>query len=504
MMNEQAVKVLRKTRSICPECFKVLDAEVFVDTDGFVKIRRTCENHGYFAETYTFSDPELYAWAETYSHEGKRIENPRTQVASGCPFDCGLCPNHKSHTVLAIIDVTNRCNLRCPICFANAAVAGYIYEPSVNQIRQIMENLRANKPVAPPALQLSGGEPTVREDLPDLIRMASEVGFRHIEVNTNGVRFANDPIFFRRCIDAGMNSVYLQFDSLRDEVYKTTRGVALMEKKLKVLENARKNGFQSIVLVVTLVKGVNDGEIGRIIEFALQNSDVVRCVNVQPISITGRIDKAARQAMRINTSDFMKLVDEQTDRLIKTEDFRPVPSVVPVSHAVSALKRKDYVEFTTSPWCGVATFLFKGRDSEWAPITKLADVDRFLKAMEKVFHEMVKGHRITATIRLLLALRYVKATFVKNVLWPVLKEGSYEALGKFMHRVIMIGCMHFMDPYNFDLQRAERCVIHYGLPDGTIRPFCTLNTFHRLAIERRFSVSPEEWSRKSGSEMNSV
>ena len=488
-------KLLRKTKSLCPECLKALDAEVFVDSDGLVKIRRICEKHGYFDETYTFSDPDLYAWAERYDYEGEGIDNPRTQVLSGCPLDCGLCPNHKSHTVLAIIDVTNRCNLRCPICFANAAVAGYVYEPSAEQIRSIMVNLRSNKPIPPPALQLSGGEPTVRDDLPELIRMASDVGFRHIEVNTNGIRFANDPDFFKSCVDAGMDTVYLQFDGLTDEIYEKSRGIALMDLKLRMIENARRHQFQSVVLVVTLVRGVNDKEVGRIIRFALDNSDVIRCVNVQPVSITGRIDTNSRRAMRINTSDFMKLVEEQMAGLIMTQDFRPVPSVVPVSRAVANLKGKRYVEFTTTPWCGVASFLFRTGGGKWIPITRLANVDRFFKALEAVSKDVKNGHKIRASFRLLTATRHMKARVLKDIFWPVLKEGSYERLGGFMRRIVMIGCMHFMDPYNFDLQRVEKCVIHYGLPDGTIRPFCTFNTLHRANVEKRFSVPYAEWQR---------
>ncbi|MEM3522066.1 MAG: radical SAM protein, partial [Candidatus Bathyarchaeia archaeon] len=484
MLTKQQIKeVLRSTKSICPECFKVIDATIFVNEKDIVKIGKNCPNHGYFEDTYTFSSLKLYLWAEKYAKEGKGLQNPRTESLKGCPYDCGLCPNHKSHTVLAIIDITNRCNLRCPICFANAAASGYVYELSLEQIREIMKNFMENSPVKPPALQLSGGEPTVRDDLPSIVSMAKELGFRHVEVNTNGIRFANDIDFFKKVKEAGMDTIYLQFDGLEDKIYKESRGVPLLNVKLKVIENARKLGFDSIVLVVTLVKGVNDSQLGRIIEFALENSDVIRCVNVQPVSITGRIDKKSREAMRINTSDFMELVEKQTNGLITIEDFRPVPSVVPISRAIGALKNKNYVEFTTSPFCGVATFLLKDKNGKWVPITRLADVDKFFETMEKVYESIKNGKRIKASLRLISALMYIKLSLLKSLVWTVLKEGSYEALGKFMRNVVMIGCMHFMDPYNFDLQRMERCVIHYGLPDGTIRPFCSYNSIHRPLVE---------------------
>ncbi|MEM3018389.1 MAG: radical SAM protein [Candidatus Bathyarchaeia archaeon] len=463
-----------------------------MDDDNKVKISKACDIHGRFTDTYTFSNPELYEWAEKYRHEGRPLENPRTEVSRGCPFDCGICPNHKSHTVLAIIDVTNRCNLECPVCFANAATTGYIYEPSLNDIVKIMENLRSNRPVPPPALQFSGGEPTVREDLPLLVKSAKDRGFRHVEVNTNGIRLAKDLGFFRRLIEAGMDTIYLQFDGLDNSIYEKTRGLPLLETKMAVIENARKLGFESVVLVVTLVRGVNDHELGKIIHFALDNSDVIRCVNVQPVSITGRIDAKAREAMRINTTDFMELVQEQTSGLISISDFFPVPSVIPVANAVGRMKSREYTVFSTMPWCGVATFMIKGREG-WVPITKLADVDRFFETMDGVDRDLVEGRRIRARLRVIGALRHVKASFVREVLWPVLKTGSYDALGRFMRRVVMVGCMHFMDPYNFDLQRLEKCVIHYGLPDGTIRPFCSVNTIHRAAVEKRYSVPAASW-----------
>lgn len=486
------MRVLRKTQSLCPVCLKVLDAEVYIDDDNIVKIRRTCPEHGFFSEVYTFSDPELYEWAEKYNCEPSGITKSFTQTVNGCPFDCGLCPNHKSATVLAIIDVTNRCNMRCPICFANAAASGMVYEPTLDQIRDMLSRLRSVGPVPPPALQLSGGEPTVRSDLPEIVKMAKDMGFRHVEVNTNGIALANDIDYYKRLLDSGVSTIYLQFDGFNDDLYVKLRGMPMKDLKLKVIENARKIGHESIVLVVTLAKGVNDDQIGDIIRFALDNHDVIRCVNVQPISFSGRANKLERESLRINTSDFMKIVEEQTNGLISRYDFRPVPCVVPISRAVGALKGKRYVEFTTSPFCGVATFMVK-TDDGWKPITRLADVDKFFSSMEKVYEDASKGGKAKAYLRAFSSLRHVKLGFLKDLVLPVLREGSYEALGRFMRKVVMIGCMHFMDVWNFDLQRVNRCVIHYALPDGTIRPFCTHNSIHRSIVEGKFSVPLSEW-----------
>jgi uncharacterized radical SAM superfamily Fe-S cluster-containing enzyme len=242
----------------------------------------------------------------------------------GCPYDCGICPEHKSHTALAIIDVTNRCNLKCPVCFANAAAAGYVYEPSKEEITGMLENLRANQPVPANALQFSGGEPTIRNDLFDLIRKAKELGIRHVEVNTNGVRIAHEPEYAKQLKAAGVSTIYLQFDGLAPDVYKFIRGLDLLEMKMKAIENLRAAGYNSIVLVVTLVKGVNDSQLGDIIKFAAKNFDVIRCVNVQPVSLCGRLPPQDREKMRITIPDFMQLVEEQTKR--RHQSLRLLPS----------------------------------------------------------------------------------------------------------------------------------------------------------------------------------
>jgi len=206
------MQVIKHTKTICPECLKVLDATIF-EQDNKVYIEKTCPQHGRFQELY-WSDYEQYQRAEKFRYDGEGLKNPRTKTEKNCPLDCGICPQHKSHTALAIIDVTNRCNLRCPVCFANAAAAGYVYEPSKEEIRGMLENLRHNDPVPATALQFSGGEPTIRQDLFDLIRMTKELGFRHVEVNTNGLRLAQSVDYCRGLKEAGVSTVYLQFDGL--------------------------------------------------------------------------------------------------------------------------------------------------------------------------------------------------------------------------------------------------------------------------------------------------
>jgi len=495
------MRFIKETRSICPECFKVLDAIIF-EEDNKVYIKKECPEHGKFQDTY-WSDYEQYQRAEKFRHDGDGLDNPRTKMEKNCPLDCGICPQHKSHTGLAIIDVTNRCNLKCPVCFANAATAGYVYEPSKEQVIAMLENLRRNDPVPATALQFSGGEPTIREDLYELIRAAKELGFRHVEVNTNGIRLAHSVEYCRGLLEAGMSTLYLQFDGLTPEVYEFTRGKDLLQSKMKVIENCREAGLNSVVLVVTLIKGVNDHQLGDIIRFAADNFDVIRCVNVQPVSLCGRLPEQEREKMRITIPDFMKAVEEQTDGKIKVSDFYPVPTVVPISKAIGALKDRRYVEFTAHPHCGMATYVFI-EDGEMVPITRYGNVEKFIGSMDKIYEEASKGHKTRAKMRLLSALRHTKFGLLRKYLWPILKTGSYESLGELHRKMLLISSMHFMDPYNFDLERVQRCVIHYAVPDGRIIPFCTMNSIHRAKIEEELSIPLNQWRREHKAEISVV
>jgi uncharacterized radical SAM superfamily Fe-S cluster-containing enzyme len=499
-MIEMAGKLLKKTKSLCPECMKVIEAEV-VEEDGKALIRKKCPEHGKFEDVY-YSDVEIFKRFEKFAEIGDGIENPRTEKKQGCPLDCGICPSHKSHTVLSIIDVTNRCNLQCPICFANAAAAGYVYEPTFEQIKEMLRNLRANRPTPPPAVQLSGGEPTLRDDLPEIVRAAKEAGFWHVEVNTNGIRLAKDLDFVKRLREAGVSTIYLQFDGVTPEPTIKARGVDILPLKLKAIENFRKAGVNSIVLVVTLVRGVNDRQLGDIIRFAAKNKDVVRCVNVQPVSFAGRISQKDRERWRITIPDFMKAVEEQTIGQIKASDFYPVPSTLPISRFTSAYMGKEFVKFTCHQHCGAATYIFV-EDGRFIPITSFVDIPKLFSLLDKYAEQLRKGGFAVKARVLANAVKEVPGTIdmskapkglnLPKIILKVLGTGSYKALAEFHERAILLAAMHFMDPYNFDLERIERCGIHYAVPDGRIIPFCTMNSIHRSTVERELGVPLGEW-----------
>lgn len=491
--------------SVCPECLNKIPMRIY-EENGVIFLEKTCPKHGKFEDVY-WGDAELFKWfySDWYNakYAGTGLENPHTKTVKGCPYDCGLCTQHKSHTVLGIIDITNRCNMACPVCFAYAGAVNYVYEPTYEQIVDMIKLLRSNKPWACNALQFSGGEPTIRNDLPQLIVEAKKAGITHVEVNTNGLRLAEDLDYFKKLLDAGLSTLYLQFDGLREEIYKKTRArTDLVQKKQKVLENARKIGLDSIVLVVTLARGVNDKDLGAIIHYAIENHDVVRCVNIQPISMAGRARKDEMRKMRITVPDTIKLIEEQTDGKITRQDWRPVNWPVPVSKGMEIVKNRTYPEFTMHPMCGAATFIVVEEDGSYKPITQYIDVDHFAEIFWNIYYSGVKGKRTMAKMRMLEFVPMVKSPLVRGLLKDVIMKGSYDALGKFMRRIVMVGIMHFMDVWNLDLDRVQRCVIHYATPDGKIRPFCTYNSIHRNNVEKQFAISVSEWTEKMGKKLN--
>lgn len=312
--------VIKKTKSLCPECLDIVDAEVYEDQDK-IMIKKECKKHGKFENTY-WSNSEIYYVASDYDYKGKGLDNPQTSVEGECPSNCGLCPEHESHTILGLIDVTNRCNLRCPVCFANAAVAKFVYEPTYEEIRQMLRNLRANQPVPTPAIQYAGGEPTVRKDIVELVKLAEEEGFSHIQIATNGIKLAKNPALPGELKDAGLNTVYLQFDGVTEEPYLKIRNRNLLPLKLEAIENCRKADM-GIVLVPTLVKGINHDQIGEIIKFAADNIDVIRGVVFQPVAFAGRTPSEEVEEQRITVSDFEEMVEEQTDSPDQSRRFLP-------------------------------------------------------------------------------------------------------------------------------------------------------------------------------------
>ncbi|MGD0057669.1 MAG: tetraether lipid synthase Tes [Methanomassiliicoccales archaeon] len=487
----------KTTESICPECRKIISATIFQSGEK-VLMEKTCPEHGKFTDVY-WSDAELYLKAENFAYDGVGVTNPLIRGAKVCPNECGLCDLHLSHTSLANVDLTNRCNLKCPICFANANAAGYVYEPSYEEIVAMLENLRNERPVPCPAVQFSGGEPTIHPRFIDVIKKAKELGFAQIQIATNGIKIAQEEGFIQKAAEAGLNTIYLQFDGLREDIYVSTRGKPLLEIKMKAIEKVRKlEKPPSIVLVPTIVRGVNDDQVGPILKFAIENADAIRGVNFQPVAFTGRISKEE--------------IEKQTGYATK-EDWYPVPTVVPISTLVSALVDLPKVTFTAHPHCGLATYLFVQDVNNVIPLTRFVDVEPLFAELYKLSEKAEKSKlKFPAKVKAMNILRkYIhkeKAPkgldlikFLK-MMETVFGDSTKEGLAQFSWRMMFIGGMHFQDAYNYDIERVKRCVIHYAVPDGRIIPFCAYNggPTYREEVEKKFSVPLEDWRRTKGAE----
>ena len=298
--------LIKKTRSLCPTCSSAIDAEV-VEEEGKIWLNSTCPQHGNFHNLY-WSDPVLYHRFEQYDAVGSGIANPQNSAPpENCPSSCGLCNNHHSQTLLANIDLTNRCNLDCDFCFANARACGFVYEPSFDEVIGMLQFLRDQKPVPVPAVQFSGGEPTMRDDLPEIIRRAKEMGFVQVQIASNGIRIADDLAFAQKLKDAGLSTVYLHFDGV------TPATNPLLKIHERAVENLGKVRL-GVVLVPTIIKGKNLDEVGDIVRFAVKNISVIRGVNFQPIAFTGAATDDDVVKLRVTIPDLLDGLEKQTGR----------------------------------------------------------------------------------------------------------------------------------------------------------------------------------------------
>ncbi len=491
----------KMTQSLCPECSKIIEA-VLSEEDGKVVMEKTCPEHGFFKDT-VYSDAKLYRKMEEWTFGDNRgVENPAVPDATECPTDCGLCSMHTSHTGLANVDLTNRCNLTCPVCFANANVQGYLYEPDAEHVRKMLQALRDERPVAGRIVQFSGGEPTIASTWFDALRMAKEMGFSHIQCASNGILFA-DLEFAEKSKEAGLHTIYLQFDGVTDDIYLRTRGQRLMETKLKAIENIRKAGMK-ICLVPTIVKGFNDHQVGDILKFAIDNIDVISAISYQPVSFTGRINRRELEQKRYTMSDFAHDVHRQTGICDPYEDWFPLACVAPFSKLVSALRGEMTTHLTPHPHCSLGTYLFVDQHKRATPVTRFVDVGAFLQDMDLMSRKASKA-RVKLFTKINLWSKFKRhfhedrapegLTFTKflQTLQGLTDKryGRGEAEKKgFTFKTLMVAGMHFMDHYNYDIERVKRCVIHYAAPNGRIYPFCAYNggpTF-REKIEKEFST----------------
>jgi uncharacterized radical SAM superfamily Fe-S cluster-containing enzyme len=366
-----------------------------------------------------------------------------------------------------------------------------------------MLQARNERPMGSKAIQITGGEPTIREDLFDIVRMAKEVGFSHVKVNTNGFKLAESVEYCRRLKEERVNTIYMSFDGVTKETN------PWIDQCKKAIENLREVNLKC-VLVPVLINGKNLHEAGKIVRFALDNMDIVRGVNFQPISFCGRVTKIKdekRDQQRVDYVMMMDAIDKEFNGEISRDDFYPVPFVFPVSRLIELLKGKTQVEFTAHPGCGGATYIFY-EDGKPVPVTRFINVEGLLKFIDKQsrIRGPLKKIRVASAF-----LKHIdkfvdydkapKGFDLKKILKDAAIGGSYDSLRGFHYKSLFVGSMWFQDAFNLNIDRLQRCCIHYTTLEGIV-PFCSYNGLGiGDKIREKHSISIKEWEEKTGRKM---
>jgi len=406
--------LLRQTSGVCPTCLRVVNASV-VSKDGAVYLSKECAAHGY-SELKIWPDVQHYNWMSAF-HFQTAQPLAVTTLKAGCPRDCGPCPDHLRRPTLVEIEVTRRCNLCCPVCFMSAE--GVDRDPELEIFEQMFRNIREQAGTTP-GIQLTGGEPTVRRDLPDIVRRGREAGFDGIEVNTNGVVISNNVEYLERLKSAGLTGIYLQFDGLNPDVYRRLRGANLLATKLKAIENCRRVGLQ-VVLAMTIIDGLNLGDLGDVLRFALENVDVVAGLALQPAFTSGRFEVGAPR--RLSMGDIIFELAKQSDGLLNPYDFYPLGC----SH----------------PLCSCGSYLYQKCNSGFVSLSREVTPQQYADAFNQTSPQ-----------------------------GSVLRDIAFqrpEAQGRGLSVVIM----NYMDAVTIQLDRLRECSMVVATPDRRMLPFCS-------------------------------
>lgn len=413
-------EVFARTKSVCPVCLRTIDAEKAVAGDGFVHLIKTCPEHGFFDTLIWEGGADEYlAWGGACSGD---------EADDGCPNNCGLCAEHRSEGCCVLLELTLRCNLRCPVCFASAGGEGDL---GLDEIARLYDMLMARG--GPFNIQLSGGEPTMRDDLPEIVRLGQERGFTFFQLNTNGLRLASEAGYAAKLHAAGVSCAFLQFDGLRPETYEALRGRDILAEKLRAIDACERAGLP-VVLVPTLVPGVNLNEIGDILRFALGRGKIVRGVHFQPVSYFGRCELPEPDT-RLTFPRVIREIEAQTGGAMKFADFGGGGA--------------------ESPWC-----------SFHASYRKLPDGR--LKALPR--RESACCCKKSSEARDFVAGRWGAEAK------PAADEDGFD---RFMREAVentfTVSGMAFMDADSLELDRLRRCYISEAEAERGMVPFCAYN-----------------------------
>lgn len=439
-------KVLSRTEALCPVCLKRLPA-VRERRGDAVWLARVCPEHGPFEAVVWRGEPRFESWRRAKTPSAPPVA--ATAVQQGCPYDCGLCPEHGQHTCTAVVEVTARCNLRCPVCYAQAGQAENLPpDPPATALAERLAELRRMAGAC--NLQLSGGEPTCRDDLPEIVRAARAQGFGLVQLNTNGLRLGAEPGYAARLAEAGLQSVFLQFDG-PDTAFTALRGRPLLAEKLAALDACAEAGL-GVVLVPTLLRGVNDSNLGDILRLAVERMPTVRGVHFQPASSFGRFPGRMREDERLTLPEVLTLLVEQSGGMLRAQDFHP-------------------------PCCEHERCSFSGRfalrGNKLVPLADgggcCGDSPLALQPLLPPMAAAEGARRAKASV----AGQWAAAPTPPST--PPRDDFERFLADKGADKRLSLSCMAFQDAWTLDLDRVRGCCIHTQTPDGRLIPFCLYN-----------------------------
>jgi uncharacterized radical SAM superfamily Fe-S cluster-containing enzyme len=438
------------TISLCPQCLKRIDAKIVFENEKVYMLKR-CPEHGN-SRVLIADDIEYYKRIRNYNKPSETPYKFNTKTHYGCPYDCGLCPDHEQHSCLTIIEITDRCNLTCPTCYAGSSPTHGRHR-TFEEVKSMLDTIVDNEK-EPDVVQISGGEPTLHPQFFDILDYAKTLPIKHVMVNTNGLEIARDFEFARRLKTYAPDfEIYLQFDSFKEEALVALRGATLKKVREKAIENLNKLNL-STTLVVTVQKGLNDDEIGRIIDFALKQK-CVRGVTFQPTQMAGRLNSFNPETNRITLTEVRRKILEQTN-IFSPDDLIPVPCN-PDALMMGYILKLAGNNIPLTRYINPADLLDNSKN------TIVYEQDKELhNRMFEIFSTGTSTDKASTKLHsLLCCLPFVKA--------PNL---GYDNL----FRIII---MQFIDAHNFDVRAIKKSCVHIVNKDNKIIPFETMNLFYR-------------------------
>ena len=440
------------TNGLCNECLKVIPTKI-VFKDNKVYLLKYCSEHGEQLELLEH-DIEYYKHKRDFDKAGT-VTKTQTEVKHGCPYDCGLCPNHDQHSCINLIEVTDKCNMCCNTCYASS---GKGKDKDLETIKKMIDFAAEAEGGRGEVLQVSGGEPTLHKDIIKIIEYAREK-FQYVMLNTNGIRIAEDLEFVKELSKfKGRFEIYLQFDSFNDEVYTKIRGRNLKSIKEQAVNNLKEYNIP-ITLVMTLERDLNDKEIGKVITYGIETSNV-RGLNIQPVAYFGRKNGNIDRKNRVTLTDTIRLIEEQTKKMIVKEDFVPLPCNV---ERVSL------------------TYLYKTKNG-FLPITRTNNIKKLLPYINNTFtfkiedaltngRDIIFGSCCNPLIFLKEFKKFVPKDFMK---WDIEQRSEYVSNNTFR-----ITITSFLDRYNFDIKSMQKECAHIVTEDLKRIPFSSYNIIYR-------------------------